>query len=166
MKKNLVALLTISSIALPLCSSLLAHEKRDHHANHQEVINANHSDHSSHSSKDAHDHGMLMISEGQPVPEVDLMVSKDPINGWNLKVELNNFTLTPENVNQANQPNEGHAHLYVNGEKISRIYSNWYHLPSLPSGTNEVRVALNSNSHQSLMYQGKMIEDTEVVVVP
>jgi hypothetical protein len=107
-----------------------------------------------------------MISEGQPVPYVDLVVNKDPVKGWNLQIQLDNFAMTPENINQANQPNEGHAHLYVNGEQVSRVYSNWYHLPSLPSGSNEIKVTLNSNSHQVLMYQDQMIEDVEVVQVP
>ena len=164
MKQNLVTLLAVLGAALPLSGNVLADERHHHNASHQkETVDVNHSNHS---AGDAHDHGTLMISEGQPVPDIDLMVYKDPINGWNLEVKLNNFALTPENVNQANQPNKGHAHLYVNGEKVSRIYSNWYHLPSLPSGSNEIRVALNSNSHQSLMYQGKMIEDTEIVTVP
>lgn len=163
MKQVAIAAIAILGAAFPLSSHLLAGEGHHHNSNaEKETINVD----ASHSSGDSHDHGMLMISEGQPVPDVDLVVNKDPINGWNLQIKLDNFTLTPENVNQANQPNEGHAHLYVNGEKISRVYSNWYHLPSLPSGSNEIKVSLNSNSHQFLMYQDRMIEDIEVVRVP
>lgn len=116
-------------------------------------------------SDDHHHHETVMISEGQPVPSVDLVVHEDSLRGWNLEIKLNNFELTPEMVNQENQPNQGHAHLYINGEKITRIYSNWYYLPTLPSGTNEIKVSLNTNSHEMLMYQGQLIEAVEVIEV-
>ena len=100
-----------------------------------------------------------------PFPDVDLVVHKDPVNGWNLEIQFDNFALAPENINQENQPNEGHAHLHINGEKITRIYGNWYHLPELPEGSNELSVYLNTNQHEYLMYQNNMIEDTEIVNV-
>ena len=126
--------------------------------NANEQVEGNHSD--SH-----HHHETIMISEGQPVPVIDLVVHEDSLKGWNLEIKLDNFELTPEMVNRDNEPNKGHAHLYVNGEKITRIYGNWYYLATLPSGKNEIKVGLNTNGHESLMYQGKLIEDVEVIEV-
>lgn len=126
-------------------------------------VNANEQVEQSHS--DSHPHETVMISEGQPVPGIDLVVHEDGLKGWNLEIQLANFELAPEMVNRDNQLNQGHAHLYVNGEKITRIYGNWYYLATLPSGKNEIKVGLNTNDHKSLMYQGKLIEDLEVIEV-
>ncbi len=128
-------------------------------------VNANEQLEENHSDSDHHHHETIMITEGQPVPGIDLVVHEDSLKGWNLEIKLNNFKLTPEMVNRDNEPNKGHAHLYVNGEKITRIYGNWYYLATLPSGKNEIKVALNTNGHESLMYQGKLIEDLEVIEV-
>ncbi len=126
-------------------------------------VNANEQVEQSHS--DSHHHETVMISEGQPVPGIDLVVHEDGLKGWNLEIKLANFELAPEMVNRDNRLNQGHAHLYVNGEKITRIYGNWYYLATLPSGKNEIKVGLNTNDHKSLMYQGKLIEDLEVIEV-
>jgi hypothetical protein len=40
--------------------------------------------------------------------------------------------------------------LYINGEKVSRVYGPWLHLPTLPPGRNEITVELNANNHQVL----------------
>ena len=115
---------------------------------------------------ESHHHGSLEIPAGQPVPTVTLMVYLDPVQGWNLEVLTTDFSFAPEQVNQANSPGEGHAHLYINGEKISRVYGPWLHLPELPSGNNEITVGLNANGHEVLTHNGQEIESTVVVEVP
>ena len=60
---------------------------------------------------------------------------------------------------------EGHAHIYVNGEKINRIYGNWYHIQELPKGQNMVTVKLSTNDHGEIVFDGESISDTEVVNV-
>ncbi|WP_017300152.1 hypothetical protein [Nodosilinea nodulosa] len=119
-----------------------------------------------HDMEEGHHHGILEIPAGQPVPTVMLMVYPDPVQGWNLEVQTTNFRFAPEHVNQANLPGEGHAHLYVNGEKTSRIYGPWLHLPQLPSGQSELTVGLNANGHEALTHDGQKIESTVVVEVP
>lgn len=43
----------------------------------------------------------------------------------------------------------GHAHLYINGEKIQRVYGNNIHLPSelFRQGINQLTITLNSHGH-------------------
>ncbi len=141
MKKKFLALL-ILSLAV---TSVNAHEQ----------IKEEHSD--------SHHHRTVMISDEQPLPSIDLVIHEDSLKGWNLEIKLDNFELAPEMVNTTNEPNKGHAHLYINGEKITRIYGNWFYLATLPSGTNEIKIGLNTNRHESLMYQGKLIEDVEII---
>lgn len=128
-------------------------------------------DHGGHSTDEmphsgGHDHGMMEISEGQPVPVVVVEVFPDPVSGWNLQVQTENWEFAPERVNASSVATEGHAHLYLNGEKLTRIYSEWYHIPSLPPGEQVLTVSLNANGHEALMYNGEPIESSVKVIVP
>ncbi|WP_232224216.1 hypothetical protein [Mastigocladopsis repens] len=113
-----------------------------------------------------HHHKTVEISPGQPIPSVDLVVHQDAKKGWNLEVKVTNFSFAPESVNTADKPGEGHAHLNVNGKKIARLYGNWYYLENLPPGKNIITVSLNANNHESLVNNGKLIQDTEIIEVP
>jgi uncharacterized Zn-binding protein involved in type VI secretion len=110
-------------------------------------------------------HGTIEISQDQPMPNVKLMVMPDAMSGWNMQVQLENFTFAPERVNADSKTTEGHAHLFLNGRKVARLYGTWYHIPSLPAGKNQLRVSLNTNKHEDLTYQGKAIEATTIVEV-
>lgn len=118
-----------------------------------------------HEGGENHHHKTMEIPAGQPVPSVNLTVHKDSLKGYNLQAKVSHFRFAPENVNQAAKPGEGHAHIYVNGKKITRLYGSWYYL-ELPPGKNAIAVSLNANSHETLAHNGKIIEDTEIVQVP
>ncbi|MFK8182786.1 MAG: hypothetical protein AB8B99_05380 [Phormidesmis sp.] len=107
----------------------------------------------------------LEVPAGKPVPALTVRVDDDPVRGWNLYVGTANFNFTPSDVGGESSPTSGHAHLYINEEPIQRIYSNWTHLPELPPGTNQVRVTLNANGHETLTTQGQPIEETVTVEV-
>jgi hypothetical protein len=128
---------------------------------------SNHAD-SGHSDAGDHDHGhsTVEIPAGQPVPTVTLVAHPDPVRGWNLEIQTTNFRFAPEQVNQANQPNAGHGHLTINGERGARVYGPWLHLPQLPPGRNEITVSLTTNGHEALTHNGQAIESTVVVDVP
>lgn len=160
---NKLLLITLSSVYSILFFSNSVNANQDRYKDNRQH---NHQEHSSEeSTTDMHHHKTVMIEQGQPVPNVDLVVYEDALKGWNLEIKLDNFQLTPEDVNGNNQLNQGHAHLFINGQKITRIYSNWYYLETLPVGSNKVKISLNTNSHESLMYQGTMIEDVEIIEV-
>ena len=114
-----------------------------------------------------HPHETISIPENTPVPSVDLIVDEDPKGGWNLQIITQNFTLSPQKVNQAHIEGEGHAHLYIDDNKITRIYSPWLHIPKewLSSGTHEIKVTLSSNDHREYTYKGKPISDTKTITL-
>ncbi|WP_299414016.1 hypothetical protein [Acaryochloris sp. IP29b_bin.148] len=119
-----------------------------------------------HSHHQKHDHHQkLEISAKQAPPTVDLVVHPDQVKGWNLELQVTNFAFAPTRVNAPSTADEGHAHLYVNGKKVTRLYGNWYYLPELPPGPNTLKVTLNSNGHESLVYRGQPISDTEMIQV-
>lgn len=108
-------------------------------------------------------HEGINIEGEENIPEVDLVIHKDPKSGWNLQVLTNNFQFAPWNASLENYDGEGHAHLYINGEKITRIYSEWYYLDELPSGNHEIKVNLNTNDHSPLLHNDIEIADTEII---
>lgn len=114
----------------------------------------------------AHNHKMMEIPTGQPIPSVKLIVHKDALKGYNLEVQTTNFKFAPQAVNMAAKPGEGHAHIYVNGQKVARLYSSWYYLENLKPGKNKITVSLNANNHRALAHNNRLIEATQIVDVP
>ena len=118
----------------------------------------------SHGSMDAthdhakHQHALIDVSEYEKIPSLSIEVVKDQSSGWNLHILTENFVFTPANVNQDNIAGEGHAHLYIDGQKVSRIYGDWFHFGKLSIGKHQVRVALNANDHSGLSVGDQPIE--------
>ncbi len=100
------------------------------------------------------------IEASKPYPIISLEILEDDMDGYNLFVKLENFTLTPEDVGKKNHLNSGHMHLFVNDIKISRVYSNWFHIPGRYFNLEEniIRVTLNSNLHDSFAINGNPIK--------
>jgi hypothetical protein len=110
-------------------------------------------------------HAVLELPKDVPAPTVAIRVIEDAKAGWNVQVDTTNFRWAPEHASQAHVPGEGHAHLYVDGKKVARLYGPWFHLERLAPGTREVRVTLNANSHEELAVNGKILAATASVVV-
>ena len=60
---------------------------------------------------------------------------------------------------------EGHAHIYVDGVKIGRVYGTWFFLGGLSPGEYEVRVTLTANTHPPYERDGEPLEAPVVVTV-
>jgi len=120
----------------------------------------------SHGSSD-HEHAAVPADDYDAAPSIDLDAFIDGVGGINLHLKTQNFVFTPENVNTLNVGGEGHAHLYLNGKKVARIYSSWYHLDtsSLSNGTYTVSAELNSNDHGPYTLGGENITDSVTVVI-
>lgn len=102
---------------------------------------------------DGHAHAAMqpiVLASRANAPTLAVRAIKDPMSGWNLEVGVTNFRFAPQNASLDHVDGEGHAHVYVNGEKIARLYGNWFHIESMPEGDVTVEVALNSNDHRPL----------------
>jgi hypothetical protein len=104
-------------------------------------------------------HLVVQIPVDEPPPGVSVELLPDSVDGYNLHLTVRNFRFTPELVNAENVPNQGHAHLYINGEKIGRLYCEWAHLPRalFKDGINLVHIVLNANDHSSWGINGQAI---------
>ncbi|QOR66984.1 hypothetical protein IM538_02075 [Cytobacillus suaedae] len=112
------------------------------------------------------EHDYLEIPEGYEVPLISISVTQDQSDTWLLEVQTKNFRFTPKMIGtKFPSYNEGHAHLYINGKKINRIYGQYYNLGTLKQGKNTIKVTLNSNNHEVLFYNGKPIESINIVEI-
>ncbi|CAM3752792.1 hypothetical protein [Nocardiopsis rhodophaea] len=111
-----------------------------------------------------HEHGMREVG-GAPAPSVTMHVSEDSASGWNVRLKVEEFAFTPERVGEKPREAEGHAHLYVDGEKVARVYGSWYHLPAaaVPEGEHTLSVRLSANDHSTWGVDGKPIADSATI---
>lgn len=113
----------------------------------------------------SHDDGeALEVNAGAPVPSVDIALTETEEPGiFDLAVTLTNFTITPDNVDGDPIDNEGHMHLYVDGERVGRFFDVDYQV-TIPEGEHLVEVELSSNNHLAYALDGEPIRGSAVVV--
>jgi len=112
-----------------------------------------------------HEHGMLTVDDWANPPTIEAEIFKDPESGWNLHVMTTNFAFNAANAGFDNVEGEGHAHIYVNGDKLGRLYGDWYHIAGLSGGTHDVKISLNANDHSALHRDGKELAAHVTVIV-
>lgn len=104
--------------------------------------------------------------EAKPKTSVRIVVSKDNKMGYNLHVVTKRFQWAPWNASKKHIPGQGHAHLYVDGVKVTRLYGPWYFLGTLDKGTHTIKVTLNGNDHGDYEIDEMMIADQKTITVP
>lgn len=105
-----------------------------------------------------HSVGVMDLTGAELVPEVTLIeVLPESADSYNLHVEIDNWTFTPEQTGEPTIANEGHAHVYVDGLKVGRMYGNWYHLGAMQPGEHRIVVTLNGNDHTEFLVDGELI---------
>ncbi len=112
-----------------------------------------------------HSHGEAFDVDDATAPTIDVVLVDDPAGGWNLRLETTNFRFAPENVSTDHVDGEGHAHLYIDGERHGRIYGEWYQVPGLTEGEHTLRVELSTNDHRTYAVDGEPVDDSVTVTV-
>jgi hypothetical protein len=122
-----------------------------------------------------HSHLPIAVPEGVPTPALSLKLVKDSMSGFNLILKTQRYDLSvpPQGpmsmadmmsatLNTQTGFLQGHAHLYVNGVKIQRIYGDALHLPAtlFKNGINMISVTLNNQGHMYWTAQEKKIVAT------
>lgn len=123
-----------------------------------------HGDHAQHApgmshSGHAHAHAR-MLEAGESAPELRLRLRPDRMNGWNLQIIATNSEFAPEAASGPHRLGQGHAHVYVDGRKLARVYGAWIHIPAQGSGTHELKVSLNTNDHRVYVAHGRAVEQS------
>ncbi|WP_232696417.1 hypothetical protein [Brevibacillus daliensis] len=96
----------------------------------------------------------------KPELAMDVKVEKGQVD---VTLITNNFTFVPEQKTQSedtsieNKHGTGHAHLYLNGELLQKIYSPSFSMKNLPIGEHELKVELVYPNHSSYQIQAVKI---------
>lgn len=113
-----------------------------------------------------HDHGEELDVDSASAPV--LSIESTRISGGNnidINVSWENFRVAPENADSEHVDGEGHLHIYVNGEKIGRMYSNWHHIYDLEPGEYEIEVTATTNDHRLYTTDGEEVAATATVTI-
>lgn len=114
----------------------------------------------------AHDHGEAGVVEWEGAePQLAVDVVEDPTSGYNVFVTVDGMTVSADNVNGDHVAGEGHLHIYVNDQKIGRLYGPATHIPALPAGDVEITVGAYANDHRSYVVAGTPIATSTVITV-
>lgn len=121
-----------------------------------------------------HSHMPINVPTNAKIPALSLHLSKDAMSGYNLTLQLQRYELMPppegfsmaDLMSATTSPSsgfiEGHAHLYINGVKIQRIYGENIHLPDslFKSSVNTISVTLNNHGHMYWVAKDKKVVAT------
>lgn len=113
----------------------------------------------------SHGHSDVVDFEGDDAPTVEVTVTKDPKSGWNVSATVENFTITPENASTDPVDGEGHLHLLIDGEKVTRLYGTDWHIASLDEGTHEIDIEVSHNNHAAYGDSGEPIRGSATIEV-
>jgi copper(I)-binding protein len=112
-------------------------------------------------------HGLANGISQTPTPELELTWTTAPTaNGAEIKLNTQNFTFINVEDGTAHTSNQGHAHVYLNGLKLGRLYSDTYEIGALSVGIYTLSVALNSNDHRPYINDSGPVMDTLVFEIP
>ena len=117
-------------------------------------------------------HPVEPLAENVLVPSVRFNITEDSMDGYNIIMELDNFNLTApldgaadSLTTSAGEMMSGHLHLYINGEKMMRVYGPAIHVPAswLKEGINTVTLSVNNHLHGTFTYQDKEVQSTAII---
>jgi len=80
-------------------------------------------------------------------------------SGLDIKLEVEDFSFVLAPNDAQHIPNEGHAHVYLNGLKLGRLYNSAFTLGAVPANEYELRVTLNSNDHRPYLTEGSAVQE-------
>lgn len=100
---------------------------------------------------------LCRTDEGEPAPALSATIARDG-EGWRLRLTTEDFTFTEPIAGLGHVPGYGHAHLYVDGVKLRRLYSPEAHIGALPPGEHVISVMLYTNDHRAYITGDQVAE--------
>ena len=120
----------------------------------------------------AHTTGVSAIHEvtSKSAPAAFLEIEKDSTGGFNVHISTTRFTWRPDSASMQHVDGQGHAHVYLDGRKIMRIYNDWFHLNTFQfatkAGEQLLSIELVGNDHVPYTTQGLPIGAEQLIDVP
>jgi len=150
-------LLLIGVISVGLVSTLLheyiAEPTVEHEHQHSQDAGDNH----------PHDDAVPYVYDNHTqLPQLRMCANPDSLSGYNVKLGVRDFSFTPDAAGQPAVAGQGHAHLYVNGNKVARLYGTDFYLADVEDG-DELRASLFTDDHRPYTHDDRPIEATFVI---
>lgn len=118
-------------------------------------------DHSLHPPGNSHE-----VANSEAAPSITMTVRETEDASWVVRVDTENFEFTePVEEPLAHSDGQGHGHLYLNGLKLQRMYSNEAIVGELPAGQHTLVVTLNTNEHKNYTVKNVPVSATAVLNV-
>lgn len=95
------------------------------------------------------------LEQSEVPPKVNMSVERLADQTWQASIRIEDFILDQSLVDSAHRPGYGHGHIYLNGVKLGRVFSDSYSLGQLEAGDHKLSLTLNTNDHRVLRYGGK-----------
>lgn len=117
-------------------------------------------------------HPVEPLSANVQVPSVHFTIIEDSMDGYNVVIELDGFNMTlpledaaDSLTTRAGTIMSGHLHLYINSEKMMRVYGRAIHVPAswLNEGLNTVTLSVNNHRHGTFTHQGIEVQSTAII---
>lgn len=113
---------------------------------------------------------MKMDHSGSNGQEIDgtqmrLEVTSASRDGLTGRLVLNGIDLVTVNDDTAHVQGQGHAHLYLNGLKLQRLFSEEFEVGDLLPGEYSVSVTINTNDHRPYLQGNIALSDQVSVTV-
>ncbi|MFJ8822202.1 hypothetical protein ACIREE_10505 [Streptomyces sp. NPDC102467] len=100
-------------------------------------------------------------------PEVGIVVQPyadkdDPPGGWDIRIRVRHFRLTPQGTPTDAVHGRGYVQLYLDGHRLARLRGTDYRLPGtrVTRGTHHVTARLYADDHTVWAVEGEPVEAT------
>lgn len=101
----------------------------------------------------------------EQAPQLDIRLTGMPGEGQSVQLTTTKIRFSKAHADGPHVPGEGHAHLYIDGKKIGRIYVHETRLKRLAPGMHEIRIGLFTNDHAAYAAAGVLVSQHYVVKV-
>jgi hypothetical protein len=154
--------ITLSSVAIIVLATVFISYTTGYYVADKKIADTTHG-HADDGGEKVHEHPKRNVQASSAPAIKNLAVTPDNKSGWNISFDTENFTFAPGQAGNAHQNGQGHAHLYIDGKKITRLYTTYHYIGELSEGKHTIRITLNTNDHQDYAVDGTTIQ-TEAVI--
>ena len=110
------------------------------------------------------DHANLQGITSDPVPVLGNLSGPGLSGlGGEVTVPTRDIVFVASDAPRDHVHGEGHAHVYLNGLKLQRLYGRSFELGALPTGRFELKVSLNANDHRPYLDGQEPVETKSVM---
>ena len=98
------------------------------------------------------------VPSDEAKPSVTILPSSElSADGLRIDIDVSDFEFIRVPDDAPHSPGRGHAHLYLNGLKLGRLYEPTASVGALSPGKYFLRIVLNTNDHRAYSVNGKIV---------